>query len=328
MTILLTGATGYIGSHVWVELLQRSFDVVGIDNLSNSSIEVCSAVEKISGKRAVFMKGDVRDTEFLSQIFATHSITHVIHLAALKDAQESLFNKDEYFDVNVNGLKTLLSVMRSNDCWKIIFSSSAAVYGDKAISPISELSMTAPSNWYGETKLLGEKLLSDETLKTPPIDAVSLRYFNVAGRHASGLLKNNSMLGPHSLFEQIENTLISGGTLNVFGDDWGTDDGTCIRDYVHVCDIVRGHIDAMSLLDSGRGLTVLNLGSGKGDSVKRVISTFEGIVGHPVPIKVVGRRFGDVPISYADCSRAKEIMNWSPLHSLSEICFDQIRMSF
>jgi UDP-glucose 4-epimerase len=325
--ILLTGATGYIGSHLWVELLQGLYEVVGVDNLSNSNIEVCRAVEKIAGKKTNFIKGDIRDAGFLSQIFSKYSITQVIHLAALKDVQESSINKDEYFEVNVNGLKTLLSVMRAHNCLKIIFSSSAAVYGDKALSPISEHTETAPSNWYGETKLLGEQLLSNEILKTPPIDSASLRYFNVAGKHASGLLTNNCILGSHSLFDQIANALRSGESLRVFGDDWDTDDGTCVRDYIHVNDIVRGHIDAMRILDGGKGFTVLNLGSGKGESVKRVIAAFEGLIGRPVPIKIVGKRAGDVPISYADCSRAKELMNWTPLHSLSEICSDQIKMS-
>lgn len=324
MTILLTGATGYIGSHVWADLLQGSYGVVGIDNLSNSSIEVCSAIEKISGKRVVFIKGDIRDAEFLSQIFVKYSITHVIHLAALKNVQESLLNKDEYYDVNVNGVNVLLTVMRNNGCQKIIFSSSAAVYGDKAVSPISEVSELFPVNWYGLTKQQGEQILIDATLSSLPIRAVSLRYFNVAGKHPSGLMVNHSISASQSLFDQIEKTLKFNVPLNIFGDDWNTLDGTCVRDYIHVSDIVRGHIDALSLLDSGKGFVALNLGAGRGVSVKEVVSAFEGIIGRSLPLKVIGRRNGDVPINYADCSKAKELMGWSPLQSLSEICFDQI----
>jgi UDP-glucose 4-epimerase len=325
VTILLTGATGYIGSHVWIELLQRSFNVVGVDNLSNSKIEVCGAVERISGKDVTFAEGDIRDSTFLSQVFAKYSITHVIHLAALKDAQEALRNNDEYFDVNVNGVNTLLAVMRASDCHKIIFSSSAAVYGDKANSPMGESAETSPANWYGETKLKAEQLLRDETLKFPPIHSVSLRYFNVAGRHPSGLLGSSSIVASWSLFDQIEKTLKSNDALCVFGDDWHTPDGTCVRDYVHVCDIAKGHIDALKLLDEGRGFSAVNLGSGTGRSVKEVISAFEAITERLLPIKVVGKRVGDVAVSYADCKKGEELIGWSPTRTLADICGSYLR---
>jgi UDP-glucose 4-epimerase len=324
VSILLTGATGYVGSHLWIELLRRSFEVVGVDNLSNSSKEICGAIEKISSGKTIFFRGDVRDADFLSHVFSKHSFTHVIHLAALKNVQESLINKDEYFDVNVNGLKTLLTVMRTNGCQKIIFSSSAAVYGSEAISPISEFSKLSPVSWYGITKLQGEQLLSDSALTVPPINAVSLRYFNVAGKHASGLLAKHSLMSSQSLFGQIERTMDTNEPLSIFGDDWDTCDGTCVRDYVHVSDIVKGHIDALSLLDSKSGFTVLNLGSGKGESVKEVVSAIETVIGRSLPIKITGRRAGDVATSYADCSRAQNEMGWVAMHSLSDMCSDLI----
>lgn len=326
MTILLTGATGYIGSHIWVELLQRSYEVVGIDDFSNSSIEVCNDIEKISDKKIAFAKGDVRDGNFLSEIFKKHSITHVIHLAALKDVQESLLNRGEYFDVNVNGLKTLLAVMRANDCRKIIFSSSAAVYGQHAISPILEGTNPSPASYYGETKLEGERLLAEEFNKDPVMSSASLRYFNVAGKHASGFLRGRESSNAHSLFSEIEDVLLGKKyALPIFGDDWGTPDGTCIRDYLHISDLVQGHINAIKLLNGDDKCVTLNLGLGVGQSVYEVISAYERIIGAPIPKFVTARRVGDVGVSFSDNHLATQLLDWMPQNTLFDMCRDSYR---
>lgn len=324
--ILLTGATGYIGSHVWIDLLKASIPVIGIDNLSNSKIECLDAISNISGKIPSFYKGDVRDVNFLQKIFSENKISHVIHLAALKDIQGSLSNRNEYFDVNVKGLEVLLSVMRSHDCLKMIFSSSAAVYGDAAVSPINELAKTQPSNWYGETKLMAEGLLCSEASGMPPITSICLRYFNVAGRHSSGLLKNFSVSQSQSLFDQLES--VANGKrefCSIYGDSWNTVDGTCVRDYVHVSDIAKGHVGALRLLENISGFNPMNLGSGNGRTVKEVVSAFELAIGRSLPVKIASNRVGDVAISYSDCSKAASLIGWSTSRNLLDMCSDQAR---
>jgi UDP-glucose 4-epimerase len=319
--ILLTGATGYIGSHTWIELLKSSEPVIGIDNLSNSRVECLDAISKISGKIPTFFKGDIRDSKFLAKIFADFQVTYVIHLAGLKDVGESTTKKDEYFDVNVRGLECLIKVMRSHGCNKIIFSSSAAIYGGSALSPITELTEVAPSNYYGQTKLDGENLLAKEFHASPPIYSVILRYFNVAGRDSSGLIGDYSLSKTFSLFTEIESVLNGAkSNLSIYGDDWGTEDGTCIRDYLHVSDLAKGHIDSLALLDTYPGFNTLNLGTGVGHSVREVIFMHETATGMSIPSKVVSRRVGDIGISYSDISHAKKVIKWHPLRKLSDMC--------
>ena len=298
--ILLTGATGYIGTHIWIELLKGSKSVIGLDNLSNSSIDCLDAIAKISGLSPNFIQGDIRDMEILEHIFSEYQINEVIHLAALKDIQESMSMQAEYLDVNVHGLNQLLKAMRKHECHKIIFSSSAAVYGTKAKSPILESANLAPLNFYGETKLQDEQMLKNEFNKSPPINSISLRYFNVAGKHTSGLLDEYEFSKSHSLFSEIEK-IAKGESerLSIFGDDWDTPDGTCIRDYLHVADLARGHIQALNILSEAEGCFVLNLGLGVGKSVYEVISTYEQVSGKSIPKVVAPRRMGDVPICFA-----------------------------
>lgn len=324
--ILLTGATGYIGSHIWVELLSRSIPLIGVDNLSNSKIECLEAISQVSGKTPNFFHGDIRDSQFLKYLFSEFPISHVIHLAALKDVQDSLVKQDEYFDVNVSGLINLLSVMKEYACRNMILSSSAAVYGDHAISPIAEDANKQPNNWYGETKLKAEAILLEASLGVPAINSIALRYFNVAGRHPSGFMSDCSISKPQSLFDRIESVIRSKqGELSVFGDTWRTPDGTCIRDYVHVCDIANGHVAALKLLDEITGFTPLNLGSGEGKSVKEVISAFQHVTGCVLPIQIDVKRAGDVAMSYADCTKARELIGWMPSNTLLDMCIDQIR---
>lgn len=321
--ILLTGATGYIGSHLWIELLKGPTPVLGLDNLSNSSAKTLDVIAAISGKTPAFIKGDIRDVELLEDVFSRNCITSVIHLAGLKDVQESEERRLEYFDVNIQGFKNLLQVMRAHSCLKIIFSSSAAIYGQHAISPILEGVSAAPANYYGETKLEGERLLAQEFNKHPAISSVSLRYFNVAGKHASGLLQDYVSSNAHSLFAEIESVLLGrASALSVFGDDWGTPDGTCIRDYLHVSDLAQGHIDALELLGGVDKCAALNLGLGIGQSVYDVISTYERITGSSIPKVIAARRAGDVGVSFADTHLAAELMGWKPRKTLSDMCRD------
>ena len=321
--ILLTGATGYIGSHIWIELLRGSKPVIGLDNLSNSSIDCLNAIAKISGVSPNFIQGDIRDMDILENIFSKYQVEEVIHLAALKDILESMSRQTEYFDVNVHGLNQLLKVMRNNGCHKIIFSSSAAVYGDKVKSPIQESANLAPTNFYGETKLQDEQMLESEFNKSPPINSISLRYFNVAGRHISGLLGEYEFSKSHSLFFEIEKVMKGESSeLSILGDDWGTPDGTCIRDYLHVADLARGHVQALNTLNESGGCLVLNLGLGVGKSVYEVISTYEQISGKSIPIVIAPKRMGDVPVCFADTNLASVLIGWNPTNFLPDICRD------
>lgn len=324
--ILLTGATGYIGSNLWIELLKGKTPVLGIDNFSNSDPQTLETIKKISGESPLFVKGDIRDSSFLYKLFSSNSFTHVIHMAGLKDVQESMLNQDEYFDVNVRGLRHVLTAMRSVGCSKIIFSSSAAVYGNEAISPIPETANLAPSNYYGQTKLEGERLLAYEFDKFPEISSISLRYFNVAGQHESGLLHEYRSSKSRSLFSEIEEVLIGRARqLPIFGDDWSTPDGTCIRDYLHVKDLVKGHIDALNILDDGKRCIAINLGLGIGQSVYEVVSTYENVSGKSIPRYVAEKRVGDVGVSFSDTHLSAQMMGWSPKNTLFDMCRDSYR---
>lgn len=321
--ILLTGATGYIGSYTWIELLKGSNEVVGIDNLSNSSTSSLGAIAAISGKTPNFIEGDIRDKEFLDQIFDEYSFTHVIHLAGLKDIHDSMVEKEEYFDVNVKGTDNLLQTMKSYNCLKVIFSSSAAVYGDCTSSPIKEVDALNPSNYYGETKLEGERILAKAFNGPPIISSICLRYFNVAGRHPSRKLPGYSGSNTYSLFSEIESVITGKSeSLKIFGNDWGTSDGTCIRDYLHITDLVKGHLDALKLLDDLEKCLALNLGLGVGQSVYGVISTCEHITGKLISRKVVPRRPGDVGVSIANTHLAAQLIGWRPEKTLADMCSD------
>lgn len=323
--ILLTGATGYIGSHIWIELLRRSAPVIGLDNFSNSSRERLNVIAGISGISPTFIEGDIRDIYLLEQIFSRHQITEVIHLAALKDVKESEFDRANYYDVNVYGLEQIILAMRKYGCHKIIFSSSAAIYGDAVISPINEESIASPSNYYGKTKLQCEQMLAEEFLKFPAIHSVSLRYFNVAGWHSSGLLFDLASSISHSLFTEIQKVLMGNlSLLPIFGNDWKTADGTCIRDYLHISDLVAGHINAIKLVS---GCAQINLGSGRGYSVREVISEYERITGLKIATVIAGRRHGDVETSFADTTMAEKLIDWRPLKTLSDMCADSYRAS-
>jgi UDP-glucose 4-epimerase len=314
--ILLTGATGYIGSHLWTKLLESNINVVGIDNLSNSSREVVQLIEKKSESVLTFIEGDVRNQQLLESIFAKYSFDLVVHLAALKNIQDSQQHKQEYEDCNVGGLNSLLQSMKKSSCKKLIFSSSAAVYGDKATSPIQETTTPNPTNVYGETKLECERLIQ----LTPDIQSIILRFFNVSGNTLTLSKKSNKSKSP-SLFDAIEAVVNrKEAVLNIFGDDWQTKDGTCVRDYIHISDLVDGHISAISLLISNPKSHILNLGLGKGVSVLEAVKAMEEVSGKKIPRVISARRPGDIAVSFANVELAKKLIGWSPKKDLKDIC--------
>ncbi|BEI38907.1 UDP-glucose 4-epimerase GalE [Polynucleobacter sp. HIN8] len=325
--ILLTGATGYIGSHIWAELLQNKFAVIGVDNLSNSSTDVLASIESISSIPPVFFLGDVRDEEFLINLFKKNQINLVIHLAALKDIQQSALKEIEYFDVNVNGLKNVLRVMNKFSCKKIIFSSSASVYDPYTISPKDEFSYLNPLSIYGKTKLDGEKLIYESNADGLNFQSMVIRYFNVEGRHPSGLLTSNIHRNSGSLFSEIHKHL-SGEQdfLPIYGDDWGTNDGTCIRDYIHVSDVASGNTKVINLFNRSSDSFVFNFGTGFGNSVKNVISACEQATGKHIYYKIYGKRAHEVGISYANIAAAKKVLGWSPNKTIQDICSSSLSM--
>lgn len=319
--ILLTGATGYIGSHVWAELLQNKFPVIGIDNLSNSSADVLKPINHISSGIPLFIRGDIRDENFLTKVFKENNIRLVIHLAALKNIQQSMRMEREYFDVNINGLKTILAIMHKNCCKKIIFGSSAAVYDSETESPKDEFSSLKPLSIYGKTKLIGEKLISESCAGGLGIQSIILRYFNVEGRHSSGFLTNNAQPCSGSLFSEIYKIFRGEKDyLTIYGDNWNTSDGTCVRDYIHVSDLSTGHIKAINLLEQSSDSYIFNLGTGIGNSVKNVIAECEKSTKKIISYKVLNRRAHEVGVSYANINLAKSLLRWSPNRTIHDIC--------
>lgn len=320
-SILVTGGAGFIGSNTAKELLERGFNVVAIDNLSNSGIDRIDLLKKYYPKKFVFEVVDIRDKVLMSHFFKQYDISVVIHFAALKSVFDSQSNPLHYFDNNISGTISLLAAMSENGCNKLIFSSSCTVYGDVGDSPATEvMERSIPSSPYGRTKQMCEDLINDWSNSDPRISAVSLRYFNPVGSDDTNVLGDNFLPTTPTLFSQI--CMCIGGEqdyLRVFGGDYPTQDGTAIRDYIHVSDLAKGHVAAMDWVLCETGHRVYNLGTGIGYSVRSVIEEFEKIVGYEVGYKIEQRRNGDVPISYADASRALHELNWSCEFGLSEM---------
>jgi UDP-glucose 4-epimerase len=324
--ILLTGATGYIGSHTWLELLLAGHKVIGVDNFANSSPKVLSRIEALSGKKPEFVEGDVCDKVFLGTIFRKYSITGVVHFAALKAVGESSDNPLMYYENNLGGLIKLLQVMKEHDCLNFVFSSSACVYGDPDEVPVKESSALRPENPYGQTKLMSEQVLRDLENSNPNWRIAYLRYFNPIGAHESGLIGEDPLGIPNNL-SPIVARVASGRMkeLNVYGDDWETPDGTGVRDYIHVVDLAQGHVKAVDHLLSGKPSLTLNLGTGVGYSVLDVIKAYEEAVGKPIPYKISNRRPGDVAVYYADPSLAQALLGWRAQRDLRQMCADSWR---
>lgn len=324
--ILVTGGTGYIGSHTCIALIEAGHDVIVVDNLINSSIDSIVRIEDITGKSISFVEGDIRDEIFLRDIFTRFEITDVIHFAGLKAVGESIINPLNYYDNNVIGTLSLLKVMDSSGCKNLIFSSSATVYGWPSNLPVKEDSPLSAANPYGQSKLFIEKILNDLHESDGHWNIVVLRYFNPAGAHESGLIGEAPNGIPNNLFPLVSQ--VAAGqreSIEVFGGDYLTQDGTGVRDYIHVSDLANGHVSALSTFSDSARILTINLGTGVGYSVLEIIKEFERVSCRQISYSIVDRRPGDAAACYADASYAKEMMGWSAKLTLAKMCEDQWR---
>ena len=324
--ILVTGGTGYVGSHTVVELLAAGKDVLILDNYANSSPKVLERIAKISGRAPAFREGDIRDVDGLRALFAAHRIEAVIHFAGLKAVGESVEQPLTYYDNNVNGTLCLLQAMRQAGVRRLVFSSSATVYGDPHRVPIREDFPLQATNPYGRSKLMVEEMLRDLQRAEADWQIAILRYFNPVGAHPSGLIGENPNGIPNNLMPFVAQVAVGKrAQLSVFGNDYPTPDGTGVRDYIHVVDLAQGHLAALAALArSGQSLTV-NLGTGQGYSVLDMVRAFEAASGRPVPYQIVARRAGDIATCYADPQLAGELLGWQARRGIGEMCADAWR---
>jgi UDP-glucose 4-epimerase len=321
MKILLTGGTGYIGSHTAIVLQQLGHQVLLYDNLSNSTDSVLEKLIQITGQEIRFIRGDVRDTELLRSTLTSNNINAVIHFAGLKAVGESVEKPIDYYANNVQGTISLLQTMQSAQVKMIVFSSSATVYGEPQYLPLDESHPTSATNPYGRSKLHIEEMLNEVASSDLDWRIACLRYFNPVGAHESGLIGENPHGVPNNLMPCIAQVAVGQRTeLSVFGDDYPTADGTAIRDYIHVMDLAEGHAAALDFLSQTTGWQAINLGTGKGYSVLEMVQAFEKASGREVPYKIVARRAGDVAACYADPKKASELLNWSAKRTLEEMC--------
>ncbi len=327
MAILVTGGAGYIGSHTVVELQNEGYEVVVIDNLVNSSKESIKRVEAITGKSVKFYEGDISDAKLLDKIFKEETIDSCIHFAGLKAVGESISKPLEYYSNNISGSLVLFDAMRRNHVKNIIFSSSATVYGDPAFVPITEdCPLGEITNPYGQTKAMLEQILTDIYKSDNTWNVILLRYFNPIGAHSSGTIGENPNGIPNNLMPYITQVAVGKlEKLGVFGNDYNTSDGTCIRDYIHVVDLAQGHVKSVAKLRENPGLKIYNLGTGKGSSVLDVVHTFIEASGVDIPYVIKPRRTGDVPVNYCDATKAKEELNWTAKKNLFDMCADSWR---
>ncbi len=325
--ILVTGGAGFIGSHTVVELQNSGYDVVVLDNLSNSSEKSLDRVAKITGKEVPFYKADIRDREALEKIFSKEEIGAVIHFAGLKAVGESVEKPWEYYDNNITGTLTLVDVMRKHGCKNIIFSSSATVYGNPAFIPITEECPKGQcTNPYGWTKSMLEQILSDIQKADNEWNVILLRYFNPIGAHKSGTIGENPSGIPNNLMPFITQVAVGKRDhLNVFGNDYDTPDGTGVRDYIHVVDLAIGHVKALKKIEEKAGLKIYNLGTGHGYSVLDIVKNFEEANGVKIPYEIQARRPGDIATCYADASLAKKELGWEAKYGIREMCEDSWR---
>ena len=326
--VLVTGGAGYIGSHTTLLLLEAGYKVVVYDNLSNASRESMRRVEELTGKRINFEEGDIRDKERLDEIFGKYDIESVIHFAGLKAVGESVEKPLEYYDNNVCGTVKLLEAMRDAGCKKIVFSSSATVYGDPATTPIKEDFPTSATNPYGRTKLFIEEILQDLYVSDHNFHIAILRYFNPVGAHESGRIGEDPNGIPNNLMPYISQVAVGKRDhLNVFGGDYDTKDGTGVRDYIHVMDLSEAHLKALEYLNkhATHKPLVVNIGTGKGYSVLDMVKAFEKASGRKVPYKITDRRPGDIATCYADPSYAKEVLGWEAKRGIDAMCEDAWR---
>ena len=325
-TILITGGTGFIGSHTAVVLLAAGYEVILYDNLSTSRGDVVERIARITGQTPRFVEGDVRDRDQLASVFAGTRIDGVIHFAALKAVGESQREALAYYDVNVGGTLVLCQTMAAAGVFSLVFSSSATVYGDPAALPIREDFARSATNPYGASKLMLEDMLADIAAADPRWRIARLRYFNPIGAHESGLIGESPNGVPNNLLPYVAQVACGKREkLSVFGGDYPTPDGTGVRDYIHVMDLAEGHLAALNRLAVQPGLLTVNLGTGQGYSVLEIVRAFEAASGQPVPLEIVARRPGDIAACYADPSLARELLGWSARRNLDAMCRDAWR---
>ncbi len=321
--VLVTGGAGYIGSHMTLLLQQHGFEVFVLDNFSNSHGQVLKSIEFLSGKKVHFFQEDIRDSKALSNIFSEWKFDAVFHFAGLKCVGDSIKDPISYYENNVVGTLNLLKVMSATGVHCMVFSSSANIYGDAAVTPIEESSSPAPTNPYGATKAAIESVLQSIHLSDTRWKIACLRYFNPVGAHPSGLIGELPVLSPTNIMPVIAQ--VASGlrkAVTIFGNDYDTPDGTGIRDFIHVMDLVEGHLAAFNSLGEHRYL-MCNLGTGVGYSVLQLIKTFSQVNDVEIPYVFANRRDGDIPVSYASTEKSRKLMNWKAVRSLSEMCIDQ-----
>ena len=324
-TLLLTGGTGFVGSHACVEFMNAGFDTVLLDNLSNSSPVVVDRIAKITGKRPAFVEGDIRDRSTLEGLFDKHRVDAVVHFAGLKAVADSETRPLDYYVNNVCGSATLLTAMQTRGVHQILFSSSATVYDPTAPMPLGESSKTGPVSPYGHTKLMIERMLRDMMRADPRWRAMCLRYFNPVGAHESGLIGEDPRGTPNNLMPYIAQVAVGRlPLLRIFGNDYPTADGTGVRDYIHVTDLAMGHVAALRSLLEGESIEhdVINLGTGRGHSVFEMVHAFSRVSGRKLHYEIVERRPGDVAVSFADVALARAYLNWEARFDLERMCAD------
>ena len=327
--ILVTGGAGYIGSHTCIALHEAGYEVVIYDNLSNSSFEAVNRVSSLIGQPIDFIEGDIRDADSLRQVFATYQFFGVIHFAGLKAVGESVAKPLMYYDNNVSGTITLLEIMAEYEVKKLVFSSSATVYGDPEILPINEDSPRSCTNPYGQSKLTVEHVLEDLALSDNSWSLIPLRYFNPVGAHPSGQIGEDPNDIPNNLMPYISQVAVGKlDKLSIFGDDYATVDGTGVRDFIHVTDLAQGHVAALNYLKQQKqslGFLPINLGSGKGTSVLELVRAFSAVSAKDIPFQFVGRRAGDIASCYASADKAQELLGWKASLSITDMCQDTWR---
>ena len=325
-TILLTGATGYIASHTWLALWAAGFEVVGVDDFSNSSPQVLQRLQTLGGRTPVFEKADVCDAAAMAALFQRHHIDATVHFAALKAVGESTAQPLAYYANNLGGLLTVCSAMQRHSVKRFVFSSSATVYGDPQRLPIAESAALSATNPYGQTKLMGEQMLRDLGAADPQWQTAVLRYFNPVGAHDSGLIGEDPRGVPNNLMPYVAQVAVGRRLqLSVFGGDYATPDGTGVRDYIHVTDLAQGHVAALQRLLNHPGSLTVNLGTGRGYSVLEVVAAFAAASGRAVPYEIKPRRPGDVAACFADPTLARDLLGWQAQHDLQRMCADSWR---
>ena len=323
MNILITGGAGYIGSHTLVEVIGAGHQVIVLDNLVNGHAEAVERVSELTNTDIQLAVGDIRDKPFLERVFTEFVPDAVIHFAGLKAVGESVKNPMAYYDVNVSGSRVLLEVMQSHGCNKIVFSSSATVYGEPQYLPYDENHPVAPINPYGRTKLMVEQMLGDWSTAHSERSAISLRYFNPVGAHPSGLIGEDPLGRPNNLMPFIAQVAVgTRSELQIFGDNYETRDGTGERDYLHVVDLAKAHVLSLTGLMNQVGHDVINIGTGHGVTVKELVKAFEIACGHSIKIRTVARRAGDLPSFFADSERAQIRLGWEAELGLADMCRD------